>query len=254
MNCDEAQDLLNSLIDNELPPYEAEAVEVHLQHCGKCQREHRLIADLHKTLAELPRYPVPDSLAIQVTERIASLDGKQLPAHRWVRWATLTGTHAAAALFGAAVLFSMSPFLDYPTPSSDDIIAVHVRSLMKQNLTQVTAGDSHTVKPWFAGKIDYAPPVHDLAAEGFPLIGGRVDQLNGQKVAVLVYRRRKHWINLFIAVATAGSQYNEPVRRDRNGYTVVSAQQGDFVYWAVSDLSPEELAEFLKLMITNTTF
>lgn len=252
MNCDEAQDLLNPLIDNELPLCEVKAVTAHFEHCEACQLEYRLIDDLHQTLAGVPRYPVPDSLAIQVTEQITNLEGTQRLPCRWRRWATLTGSHVAAALAGVVIFLSVSSLRDNPTRLQDNLIGAHIRSLMEQNLTQVTTGDSHSVKPWFAGKVDYAPPVYDLKADGFPLIGGRIDRLNGQNVAVLVYQRRKHWINLFIAVASADTRQAEQAQWNRNGYHVVSAPQGDFIYWSVSDLSADELGEFLRLVLANT--
>lgn len=248
MNCNETLELLNSLVDNELLPVEAEAVKNHLQHCGKCRHEFEQTDDLHKTLSKVARYTVPDSLAIQISKQIAGLEEKQPAVRNWNRWVTLAATHAAAALLGVAIYFSISSFLDNSTAMQDDIIAVHVRSLMEQNLAHVSTSDSHTLQPWFAGKIDYAPSVHDLEIDGFPLIGGRVDQLNGRKVAVLVYQRRKHLINLFIEIATVDTPQAEFVRWGRRGYHVVTTQQGDFVYSAVSDLSTDELEEFLQLI------
>ena len=248
MTCNEIRELLNSLVDNELPVVEADAVNTHLEHCIECQLEHQLIADLHKTMSKVTRYSVPESLAMQVSNQIASIDAKQPRNIKMNQWLILAGTHVTAALFGAIILFSLVSLLDNSAPAQDDIISVHVRSMMDQKLTQITTGESHTVKPWFAGKVDYAPPVYDLATDGFPLIGGRVDQLNDRNVAVLVYQRRKHWINLFIEVATSNKQRLETKRWSRNGYNVVSSQQGDFVYLAVSELSADELEKFMQLV------
>jgi anti-sigma factor RsiW len=251
MDCNETRDLLNSLVDDELPAVEAEAVKTHLQHCAECQHEYQLIFDLHKTISKVPRYSVPESLATQVSNQIASFDENHPTSLVWNRWLTLAGTHVAAALIGAGIFFSIWSLPDNPAPLQDYIISAHVSSLMKQKLTQITTGDTHTVKPWFAGKVDYAPPVYDLNTEGFPLIGGRVDQFDDRKVAVLVYQRRKHWISLFIDVSAANAQQFEQELWSHNGYNVVTMQQGDFIYSAVSDLSAVELEIFFQLILAN---
>lgn len=248
MNCDESRELLNSLVDNELPPVEANAVKTHLQVCRECLHEYQLIVELHKTMSKVPRYSVPEPLAIKVSNQITSFAEKQPGTFVWNSWPTLAATHFAAALVGAVIYFGVSSLPDISTPLHDDIISAHVHSLMRQKLTQVTTGDSHTVKPWFVGKVDYAPPVYDLKTDGFPLVGGRVDQLNGRKVAVLVYQRRKHWINLFIEIATENSQRAEQEQWNRNGYNVVSIRRDDFVYSAASDLPTDELENFLQLV------
>ncbi len=254
MNCEDAQELLNPLVDNELLSKEAKLVNAHLQDCKMCQLEYHLLENLHNKLSKVARYPVPESLIAGVSEQITSYDRKKHPSRPLKRWVILTGTHVASALLGIVIFLNIQPFLGALILTSDDFINLHVRSLMRQNLTQVTAGNSHIVKPWFTGKITYSPPVHDLKTDGFPLIGARIEQLNHQRVAVLVYRRRKHWINLFIAPTDSGKNYDiRYVRWNRNGYHAVNVQQGDFTYWGVSDLSYDELEKFMKTFVSKNS-
>jgi anti-sigma factor RsiW len=128
----------------------------------------------------------------------------------------------------------------------DQVVANHVRSLLAAQLVDVVSSDQHTVKPWFDGKIDFAPEVGDLSANGFPLVGGRLDYLDGKTVAALVYQRNKHPINLFITPAPT-SRSASPTVITRRGYNIFSWTDSGMKYWAVSDLSQAELREFTGL-------
>ena len=126
----------------------------------------------------------------------------------------------------------------------DEAVADHIRALQPGHLTDVLSTDQHTVKPWFDGRIDYAPPVRDFSADGFPLVGGRLDYLHGRPVAALVYRRDKHIIDLFVWPDSAAAA---PRERTVNGYNVVDWAAGGMRFQAVSDLNAAELSQFAAL-------
>ena len=120
------------------------------------------------------------------------------------------------------------------------LVASHVRSLLVDHLVDIPTSDRHVVKPWFNGKIDFSPPTPDLTAQGFPLVGGRLDYVGGTTVAVIVYRRRLHTINLFAWPAGMAPR----ARRATDGYTLSIGAQGDLDFWAVSDVAGGDLDQF----------
>jgi anti-sigma factor RsiW len=128
-------------------------------------------------------------------------------------------------------------------------VAAQVRSLQAQHLMDVATSDRHTVKPWFNGKIDFAPPVVDLADQGFPLAGGRLDYVHEHAAAALVYRRRAHVINLFI---WPGAAPEEPQVTRREGYSLIRWGHDGLTYWAVSDIDTADLQGFQKLYVART--
>jgi anti-sigma factor RsiW len=162
---------------------------------------------------------------------------------RWNIW----GTGSAGFGLGAAVAAALLLTGAAPTgqPLMDEVVAGHLRSLQPGHLMDVVSTDRHTVKPWFDGKLDFAPPVKDLADQGFPLQGGRLDYAHGRPVAALVYGRAKHTINLFIW-PEAGQGAAETTAA-RNGYTVVHLNHDGMNVWAVSDVEKPELLEFMRL-------
>lgn len=246
MNCDETLNLLDPLVDDELPDREQGAVRLHLDGCATCQHELRQIKGLREMLRQAPRHAVPDLLLNDVRKRIADVADQSAPRPIWNQWMKPVVTHAAAALVGAVFFYGAIQLSNVPTTPTREIVAAHVRSLMDDRLTQVSSNDTHTVAPWFAGKIDYAPAVNDLSAGGFPLLGGRIDYLQDRKVAALVYLRREHRINLFILPNT-DRQTAKTVQRSHNGYSIVGWRDKIFTYWAISDLNLEELIAFSKL-------
>jgi anti-sigma factor RsiW len=186
------------------------------------------------------RYPAPAGLASRIGAALDSAHAE--PPHRATWWPA----GLAASLVAAMVLSSAATW--YLTASrhqaglAQEVVASHIRSLLVDHLTDVASSDQHTVKPWFAGKLDLAPPVVDLTTRGFPLLGGRLDYLERRPVAALVFRHKQHIINLFIGPSPAAVTPAAPAALQ--GYNLRAWQDGDLAFWAVSDLNPTDLAAF----------
>lgn len=226
--------------------------DVLSQALREAATRHRAPAGLHRRLAA--------SLAeaeAQV-EDAASAPAAPAPAAampaggRWrawwqTAWLRGAGTFAAGALAGLLwAAFVAAPGAPEPLPLPQEVVASHVRSLMADHLMDVASTDQHTVKPWFGGKLDYSPPVRDLAAQGYPLAGARLDYLEQRPVAALVYRRQRHIINLYVWPAGAAATGVEPL--SRQGYNLAGWRQEGMQYWAVSDLNAHELSGFAQLL------
>lgn len=242
--------LLAAYLDGELDAVHARDCERHVATCAACARDFQIMARVRRRLA-IPEVvePAPDRLRARVLASLAAerrgasaLASDRLRPVATVRrlfdrmgqWAVLPSL-AAAAL--AVVLFVAPRGED---ELRGDLVGSHVRSLLATHLTDVATSDRHTVKPWFAGKVDFSPPVVDLVDRGFPLVGGRLDYVRGRVVAALVYRRHDHVINLFV---WPGSEPGHEAAT-RDGYNLMRWGQTGLVFWAVSDLNPVELREF----------
>jgi anti-sigma factor RsiW len=167
-------------------------------------------------------------------------------------WRTFFGGLTVGAVLSAAVAASLviAVFRDDRNQQiTGEIVSAHLRSLQADHLTDVQTSDRHTVKPWFNGKIDVSPPVIDLTAQGFTLIGGRLDYINGKEVASVVYRRREHVINLFVAQGL-GAEHAAMTGETRHGFNVRHWTEGGLDFWAVSDINADELDEFCRRLTT----
>lgn len=158
-------------------------------------------------------------------------------------WATASAGFALGVLCMALVL-PLLPRLNPSGPIDADLVASHVRALQVGPLTEVASSDRHTVKPWFQGRLDFAPPVLDLADAGFPLLGGRIEHLRGATVATLAYARNRHVVDLFI---WPSADRQAPVRSVRRGFNLVHWSDGSMQFWAVSDMDREEVEAFTRL-------
>lgn len=162
----------------------------------------------------------------------------------WMRWVPVAVSFACGVLVSVAVVsWRDGPGTD---GTEEEVVAGHVRSLMAGHLTDVASTDRHTVKPWFTGKLDYAPPVVDLAQQGFPLAGGRLDYIHGRPTAALVYRHGAHTINVF--VLPAGSDPRRAAIDVRHGFQVAQWEAAGMRYWAVSDVGRDEMVQFVAAM------
>ncbi|MCA1825835.1 MAG: anti-sigma factor [Myxococcales bacterium] len=255
MNCSEAKRLIDAYVDNELDVRGVLELEEHVSHCPGCSVEERGLRELQtSSRANLIRYAPSPGLearlhaALRAEAKDAPIPIKTAepaPRRRAWKWAALAPLAAAAALLIVAV-----PRL-LPAPSetsvADAVVAAHVRSLLANHLTDVASSDQHTVKPWFQGKLDYSVSVKDWAAEGYPLVGGRLDYVEDTPAAALVYRRAQHVVNLFVWPSKNAA--DEPVQRlARRGYSAYSWTTDRMHYWAVSDVNDAELQKFVELV------
>jgi anti-sigma factor RsiW len=250
MNCAECEILLHALIDGELDAGHTRDVEAHVAECSACADKLQAFRAMHETIAAANlKETAPASLRARLDAALprpvpasATPRGFVRPSRR-----SFFGGFAAGAVLSGAVAASLvlTVFRSNPEQTiADEVVSAHIRSLQPGHLMDVETSDQHTVKPWFDGKVDVAPPVVDLTAEGFTLLGGRLDYIDGEPVAAVVYRRRKHIINLFVA-QRLGSARSYVGAQTVQGYNVRHWSAGGLDFWAVSDLDPAELGEFV---------
>jgi anti-sigma factor RsiW len=248
MNCEESEILLHALLDSELDAGHARDVEAHVAACPRCAAELGQLRALHTAIsaAEL-RFSAPASLRARVGAMVPAAPAMipAAPPPVSSRRALLKGFALGSMLSGAlaASLMITVMRLDQDQRIVGDVVSAHLRSLQVEHLTDVQTSDQHTVKPWFNGRLDVAPPVIDLTAQGFTLLGGRLDHIDGRAVAAIVYRRRNHVLNLFVAPG-AGSK-REVKTATVQGYNVKSWSDQGLNFWVVSDVNAEELQEFV---------
>jgi len=250
MNCAEAEIILHALLDGELDAGHARDVEAHLEDCAGCTAKLIAFRAMRATMAGADlKQMAPAALRSRIEAMLPSpaarASASVLPL-RPSRRSFFSGFGAGAVLSGAlAASLVLTVFRnDQDQAVATDVVSAHIRSLQANHLIDVETSDQHTVKPWFDGKVDVAPPVIDLTAEGFMLLGGRLDYIDGEPVASVVYRRRKHIINLFVA-QHLGTVHPAITARTVQGYNVRHWSEQGLEYWAVSDLDGEELGEFI---------
>lgn len=202
--------------------------------------------------AQAMRYSAPPALLGSITAALNRAEPAKAAAPRkafqkfWQQWGAMGATFAS----GLIVSFVLGPFFASQGDEgrlSREVVGGHVRSLMQTHLADVVSTDQHTVKPWFSDKLDFSPPVHDLAQQGFPLIGGRLDYLDQHLVAALVYRRQQHTINLFVWPSGDNSAHDVKLL-SRQGFNITEWRNAGMQFWAVSDLGSTELQTFTQLL------
>ena len=233
--CPDKGHLVHAHFDGELDAVNAEAFEVHLKSCPGCAAALAELHELRGRLADPALRPVaPDALRARIEQAIAA-DAE--PRRRWPAVLPWSLSGGFAALAATLVVMAMLPS---QMELADELVSDHVRSTLATHLVDVESSDRHTVKPWFNGKLDFAPPVVDLAPQGFPLAGGRLDYLDGRVVAALVYRRNKHVINVFVRPEPTTLQRLGPIR-PHEGYNLLRWTDRGLEFWAVSDVEAGEL-------------
>ena len=236
---------LDAYLDGELAGPDAAELEQHLRACPECSRLERRRRALSTALRdELPRFPAPDTLRAGVRAGARAEAGRRA-RRRAPSWGTLAvAASLALVAFGSRQLALRGAAGEAIT---NQVLASHVRSLMPGHLTDVLSSDQHTVKPWFNGKLDFSPPVYDFAGAGFPLVGGRLEYVDGRPVAALAYSRRQHVISVFVWPADQG-RTARPRATTRQGYHLLHWATPAYAYWVVSDLGLAELGDFVALL------
>jgi anti-sigma factor RsiW len=254
----QAQALIHAALDGELDAVTQLRFDAHLAACPGCIAEYARLKALSTAIrTQATRHAAPPELRTAFRKALplegggpgggeVSLQAKVIPLRRWLRPA------GAGFAVGAALAASLAVLVD--TRKAEDalatsIVTAHVRALQPGHLTDIQVSDQHQVKPWFEGKIDFAPPVKELADQGFDLVGGRLDYINGRPAAVIVYRRKLHMIDLFVTGAGRDSGHPEGAPAPQatpSGYNVVRWSDGGQDYWAISDLNRNELGDFAK--------
>lgn len=254
--CDDKVLLLNALIDGELDAANTIALEAHIKTCPGCAKALAEAQAVRRAL-HVPgvAYTAPEAFKRRLNIALAAEANPAKPTRKarrgfagiWGRWTSWVagGATAVAAAAALAVFVVQAPSAGL----GDELVADHVRSLLASHLMDVPTSDRHTVKPWFDGKVAFAPTVINLADQGFPLAGGRLDYLRGQRVAALVFRRRLHVINVFVWPASGTDRFARDGARD--GYNLVYWTDGGLNYWAVSDLDLQELRQFRDLYVAG---
>lgn len=246
MSCQETGRLIHAYLDGELDLVRNLEIEQHLRGCSSCAQSYERLrvlqgATRNNALRFEPAAGLENRVRVAV-RREAHTHTRPL-IWSW-RWAIAGFTLVVLAL----IIFSLVTLRR--DQSSDDlvsqeVVSSHVRSLMASHLTDVATSDQHTVKPWFDGKLDFSPPVKDLAPQGFALVGGRLDYVVNRPVAALIYQRRQHLINLFVWPSAAGPSATERASV-RQGYNLIHWTNAGMTFWAISDLNLTELQEFAR--------
>jgi anti-sigma factor RsiW len=249
MNCELADTTIHGYFDGELDAVRSAEFEQHAEGCPQCQAALEGMESLRMQLQQSDLYEraspeLREKVRNQIAQETSEVRFKS--GFSWKRWFLLPafGTLAAAAALITIMLFV------FPTHTQStltaELIDAHVRSLQPGHLFDVQSTDQHTVKPWFDGKIDFIPPVADFAAQGFPLVGGRLDVVDGRNVAALVYGRRKHFINVFIWPRRENETADSS--GSRQGYNWVAGKSGDMQIYLVSDAALSDLRELKGLI------
>jgi anti-sigma factor RsiW len=243
---------VQAYFDGEADAITAADIERHMGHCDECRALYRSLKELRTALhTDLPHTQIPPALRARVVRSLDQESSLGTPQRRarpawrtrpfWV--GAITGGLGMAAVVATLAFLLLSPQLSPPVV--DELLNAHVNSLLSAHLIDVVSTDQHTVKPWFAGRTDVSPLVADFEPQGYRLVGGRVDYLEHQRAAVVVYRHGAHVINVFSWAAT---RQPLPGKLTRNGYHLVFWKAGDLQYCAVSDTSWNELLELVRLL------
>jgi anti-sigma factor RsiW len=255
MRCDRAQELVDPLVDGELGDDDREAITAHMKDCPRCATLSVDIGRLGKSIAEVGREPAPKALVFRVRRHLANaVEHHEVGQKRFAPWRLPSGIMRQCATLAASCALSVLLTWSFMTSTGQvgrleqEVLSAHVRSLLQDGPPiQVASSDTHRVKPWFAGRIDFAPDVKDLTTQGFPLLGGRLDYIRERRVVALVYRRQLHIVNVFMWPAS-GTEDALPKLATDNGYNLLVWNKSGVTYWVLSDLDARELSRLQSLL------
>ncbi len=244
MDCPTCEAMIDAYVDGELSATESAAFEAALPGCPDCRRRLEDARAMSGFLRDLPAERAPDLLRAKIERELRAISSASKPQARPVlgqnmRWMAM----AASLVLAVSIGWVGGTFTGRPGGGDDELVSTYLRVASSDHPVDVASTDRHTVKPWFAGRIDYSPPVRDLTSSGFPLEGGRLDVVAGRKVSVLVYRHNQHRVALSLWPATASGN-TPPKVVERNGFVMAEWRHDGFEMHAVSDLGVSEMASF----------
>src|SRR5262249_15710758 len=235
MQCERTRQLLGAYLDQELDLPERRDVEAHMETCAQCTATADEISRVSRKLAELGRESPPKHLRSRISAALAEADNQWRWRIKKVVSSQLPNLmrHAAVIVFACGLTAIMTATLisrsQQNTQLEHDVVSAHVRSLLQDKPFQFASSDTHTVKPWFIGRIDFGPPVKDFSSEGFELLGGRVDYVGARRLATLVYRRRLHIVSVFLWPSASSDQV-APRSDVFQGYNLLAWSSGGITY------------------------
>jgi anti-sigma factor RsiW len=245
VGCREVGGLFGAYLDGELEPAVSASIREHVDACAACRQRLVNLESLGRMVRRAPYYQASETLRARLTPaRPRSTATSQLMA--WAAAAVVVMSLTGSILFVSSSARATRP-VDPIDAVAEEVVSSHARALMGEHLFDVRSTDQHTVKPWFLGKLDFSPPVTDLAQAGFPLTGGRLDYVAGHPVAALVYTRRQHTINVFVWPEASGA-VRPPDARAIRGFHVRHWTRAGMSYWAASDVNDADLDQFVHAL------
>jgi len=253
IHCDAASQLLHPYLDGELDRAAVDELEAHLAGCANCRSELASLEQLRANIREAPRYRAPRALREQL-RGLDELAGSAQPARGVTpqgRWQIAASLLLAFVLGGAVTWWRMTDLsvANHQQAFANELLTSHLRALAAASPVDVVSEDRHTVKPWFAGRVGESPPVLDLSEQGFPLIGGRIDYVAGQRTPVVVYRHRQHVIDVYMTQAEREGDVSRPSQLQ--GYWLTSCRIGERSAWIVSDTEEGQLRRLCDLLASD---
>jgi anti-sigma factor RsiW len=248
VNCREANELIHPYVDGELDLVKTLEIESHIRECAQCAAIHRNVVALRASIRDgSVYYRAPVGLERRI--RLKLPQPRKMAIGKWTRsWIAVAAVALVALSTWIATILAGG---GGERLLASEVTSAHVRSLMAEHLWDVKSTDQHTVKPWFDGKLDFAPDVRDFKDQSFALEGGRLDYLENRPVAALVYRHDKHYVNLFVWPAAGRTDQGETITSDR-GYSLIHWVSAGMNHWAISDMSEDSLRRFAKLAHDQT--